>query len=72
MPPIILNITNIVVDSGNILGSPDPQADTENRTADKIKEYFLPIALLNNPAPKAPNNAPNKALLTIDPFYSSC
>jgi len=40
----------------------------EKSTAAIINDFFLPTALLNNPAPAAPAKAPKSALLTINPF----
>lgn len=49
-PPISLNTTNNVVDSGSILGNPEPQAEIIKSTAAMINDFFLPIALLIRPA----------------------
>jgi len=67
-PPIILKTTINVMDSGSILGKPDPQAEIAKSMAAIISDVFLPIALLKSPEKRAPTRAPNKALLTINPF----
>src|SRR5690606_39465934 len=70
-PPKILKKTSIETVSGNIDGSPEPQADNVNSTAEIIKEYFLPIFTLNGPATIAPTKHPSKALPTTQPFIAS-
>jgi len=56
------------MDSGKIAGSPDPQAEIANKTAETIKDFFLPIDFEISPAEAAPKSAPKSALLTINPF----
>ena len=70
-PPIILKNTNTDTVSGNIEGNPDPQADNANKAAEIIKEYFLPILILNGPWIFAPINYPSSALPTTQPFKAS-
>ena len=41
-PPINLNITSSVTDCDKNEGSPDPQAEIVNKTAESISETFLP------------------------------
>ncbi len=67
-PPIILKITNNVIDSGKKDGNPEPQAEIVNKIAENNNDFFLPIALLKKPAPRAPTKHPKSALLTIKPL----
>ena len=56
------------MDSGSILGKPDPQAEIAKSMAAIISDVFLPIALLKSPEKKSPYKGSQQCTTNYKPF----